>query len=172
MTWVSLRSGTASSGIWRSDHQPAAAATSAMTMTAAAIGRGPLDDAIDHGGGAAAPRRVPHAALRVEQERARDDDAIARGEAVDDLRRGRRIASRSRRRATRTRHRRAPRRRASSRPRRESRRPGRRSPAAARSAGGRRPACPGRSSEPGLSASSRILPDWLARVELRRDRAR
>src|SRR3989475_12493451 len=34
MTCVSLRSGTASSGIWRSDHQPAAAAAIAIRMTA------------------------------------------------------------------------------------------------------------------------------------------
>src|SRR6188508_3802419 len=75
MTCVSLKSGSASSGTRCSDHQPAKAPARAMSTTAARwrADRSMILAIIGL-----------HPAFRVEEERARDRDALAGREAFDD----------------------------------------------------------------------------------------
>src|SRR3954467_1106989 len=83
MTWVSPRSGSASSATWRIDHHPAIAAVSAIATTAtrcfADRSMMRLIMAVS------AASRQPDAALGIEEERARDHDALAGAQSAEDF---------------------------------------------------------------------------------------
>src|SRR3954471_16694700 len=83
MTWVSPRSGSASSATWRIDHHPAIAAVSAIATTATRCfaDRSMMRLIM----AASAASRQPHAALGIEQERPRDHDALAGAQSAEDL---------------------------------------------------------------------------------------
>ena len=58
MTWVSERSGIASSGAWRMDHQPRSGGTGHRREDDDLVADREVDDAIDHRGAAAAGGRA------------------------------------------------------------------------------------------------------------------